>query len=148
MAWWEWVPFVSTIGHIIDDPPGRDISDYAACSPTVTDCEGLGRDAAILKCQNCIRDKMWGFVLSWIGSGPPSDLVKGAVGITLAKFSEAIGKALATKLAPKAAAAASGVGVALTVDGLIDSAVILKKALDIWRAADAAKKVHCTCAGV
>lgn len=72
MSWWEWVLVVSTIGHAIADPPGRKVSDYE-CAPTETDCEGLGEVAAILKCEKCISDHMWTYVLEWIGSGPPSD---------------------------------------------------------------------------
>jgi len=145
MAWWEWIPFVSTVGHAMADPPGRDVADYASCACTTAECEGLGAPAAVLACEKRIRDQLWKYVLDWIGSGAPSDFAEAALGATAAKFAEALGKALAPKLGPKVAAAGTGVGAALTADGFLDMGIQLRKALQMWEAADKARATYCKC---
>lgn len=140
MSWWEWVPIVKTIGHALEDPPGRETVDYAACSVSVADCAGLGKVVAELKCNQCISNMRNNFVLDWIGVGTTGPaLLEGAGAITaflIAKFGAAA-----------VAKSATGVGAALAVDDAIDVAIILKKMTEIFEAAEAARKSLCVCGG-
>lgn len=91
------MPVVSTVGHILADPPGRKVTDYADCAPTAKDCEGLGPDVAVLRCDDCIDRKMWKYVYDWIFSGAPSDIVETLIAYPLGEFIEKVTKALAKR---------------------------------------------------
>ncbi len=148
MAFWEWIPFASTVGHALADPPGRSFHDYIDCAMTETDCVGSYEEiaAARLVCQKCIDDKMRDYVAEWMFSGAPSDVVGAIGGATLAKFAESLSKLAAKRIAPRLAAVGTGVGAALALDGVVDIGIQLSKAADMWSAAHKAKQRYCQCA--
>jgi hypothetical protein len=144
MAWWEWIPVVSTIGHAAADPKGRKITDYASCACTPAGCAS-GAAIAITKCSKCIDALMLKYIGDWIGTPLASDFFKAAGGLTLAAVSEKLGKELAKKGAGKVAAAATGVGAIVTLDGFVDAGIVITKAVQIYNASQTAKTVYCVC---
>lgn len=144
MAWWEYIPIVKTIGHIIEDPPGRKVSDYSGCQPSPEECDSIPA-AAILKCTDCVKNKLAKYASDWTGSGIGSDFFEMAASAGAA----GLGKALATSLGGTflglSATAWTGIGAVLAVDALVDAGVIISKLMDMWKAADAAMKQFCKC---
>jgi hypothetical protein len=138
MSWWEWVPIVKTIGHALEDPAGRATTDYAPCSVTVASCEGLGKVVAELQCNQCISKMRNDFILDWLGVGTTGPELLEGVGAVAAFLTAKYGAAAVAK-------AATGVGAVLLIDDAIDVSIIIEKALEIGRAAEAARKSLCVC---
>lgn len=145
MAWWEWVPIVKTIGHGLADPPGRSVSDYNDCRPSGEDCEGLGKEAAELKCAECIRRKLAKFVSEWLGTSIGADFFEGAASATAYALGSALAKQAGGTFLGLSSTAWTGVGAVLAADALIDAGILLKKALDMWKAANRAIDDLCKC---
>lgn len=144
MAWWEWIPGVATIGHAFADPVGRAVTDYSTCACTPAQC-AASAPAAIAICNNCINGLILQYITDWIGAPLASDVVKGAGGAAVAALSDAIAKAIAKKAAPKLAAGLTGVGAVLAGDAVVDASIVITKALQIYRAGQAAKLLYCAC---
>ena len=146
MAWWEYIPVVSTIGHAVADPPGRDVADYASCAVTATQCEQLGSLAAGRACETCISNKLSQYASDWVGSSIGSDFFEGVVGLSFTQVGASLlKKGAGAKLLGMSAGAWSGVGTALAGDALIDFGIQIKKLMDMYDAAQAAKGRYCNC---
>ena len=142
LAWWEWIPVVSTIGHIIKDPQGIDAGDYVIKTPP-TDKECCEEpDIAAEKtrlCKNYIDTQLGKYVGQWFGVTIGPDLFK--------TLYTGTGVYLIQKLiARNAISLVGGVFTAgiLTADSSVDLGVQLSKYL-LMRQTASALKYLCEC---
>ena len=144
MAWWEWIPIVSTIGHALADPPGRDASDYSACKPSAKDCETKGAAVAILECESCISDLLMKYISDWVGVPIGADLIKALAAGASGLIAQHLTKTGA-KFVIGGATTWAGVGWVLIGDAAVDAGIVIKKLMDMYDASAAAKKQYCKC---
>jgi len=138
MSAWDWVPIVKTIRRALDDPKGREVTDYAECATTAVGCESKGKAAAELECQNCITKKLSAYIAEWVGFNIGPEMLEGAAGATALGIGLKAAASAATK-------AATGIGAALLLDDAAEFAIILYKMMQMRDAAATAKKSLCDC---
>ena len=145
MAWWEYVPIVKTIGHAIEDPPGRAASDYAQCRTTADECE-QSTAVAILRCTDCVKNAVAKYATDWTGSAIGTDFFETAISVSALGIGAALAKgALGGTFLGLSASAWTGIGTVLAVDALADAAIIIYKLKDMYTAAQDAMKQYCVC---
>jgi hypothetical protein len=139
----DYIPVVATIKHaFFDDPPGRKVADYVECATTALDCETQGTDLAVADCERCIIRKAAGFFSELLGENLLPDVIRFGIGAVITIFAERIVGALAVRLS---VGAATGIGVVLAGDAVIDAGITLSRAGDISKAAEQAKAALCRC---
>lgn len=144
MAAWEWIPFVSTIGHALQTPKGASVADYSACTVTAAACEADSFTAELL-CERCVDLAMSQYISSYTGVGTGADFMEALLGGGFSAVMALIAKALGKKVLGLSATAWTGVGAAFALDGIADAAIQLSKLNDIREAAVAAKEQNCRC---
>lgn len=142
MAWWEWVPGASTVGHAIRGPRGTRVSDYAACAPDLMD--RIERPAiARAASEQCIDRLMYQYLSEWLGVPLSSGILKSTSGVAIAKLSRVIAGLVLKRSSARATSIVSGVGAFLAADAIIDAGIVFQKSLDIIDTAKQAKSVYC-----
>lgn len=142
MAWWEWVPGASTVGHAIRGPRGTKVSDYAACAPSLVD--RVERPAvARAQSEQHIDHLMYQYLSEWLGAPLSSGILKSTSGIAIARLSQVIAGLVMKRASTRATSIVSGVGAFLAADAIIDAGIVFQKSLDIIDAAKQAKSVYC-----
>lgn len=142
LDWWEWIPIVSTIGHALADPEGRDCKDYASCKVDPRKCRVRALAAAEEeRCRKCIRVKLAEYVSDWFGvEGVLRDAVQGLAGVVAAAVAK-----YGIKTGAKGAIGGAVTGGALAVDAAADLAILISKADDMADAAEKAEGKYCKC---
>ena len=128
MAWTDFVPGLDIIAHLTKTPKGSSPSDYAGFATTATECN-TNAAAGILRCNQAIAAQALQWVIDWVGFPLTADAVKVVIGI----IASALNPALLV------------VGGVIAGLGILDAAVVVKKAFDISAAAAAAKTTYCVC---
>jgi len=144
MAWWEYIPIVKTIGHIVGNPKGRQTSDYSGCRCSSDDCEA-DEVGAILKCTDCIKFLCGKYAADWTGSAIGNDFFEAAAAAGAAGIGGALAKILGGTFLGLSASAWTGIGAVLLVDSLVDAGVVIKKLMDMYTAARNAITLYCKC---
>jgi hypothetical protein len=142
----DYIPVVATIKHaFFDDPPGRKVADYVECATTAFDCETKGTDLAVAGCERCIIAKATGFLGSLYGDNLVPDVIRLGIGAVVAIFAERLLGGLGVRLAAGGATGATGVGVALVGDAVVDAFITIKRGNNIGDAAEQAQADLCRC---
>jgi RHS repeat-associated protein len=140
LAWWEWVPIVSTLGHTFADVPGDEIGDYNAnCKPSAADCK-FSQELAIKQCNDCINAQAITYLQQWFGFSTGADLSKGLAGLVASLFGT-----WAIKTGAKGAIGGTVTGGVLVIDATADALIVYERGTAIQVAADDAKDRYCTC---
>ncbi len=142
MAWWEWVPGASTVGHAMRGPRGTRVADYAASAPNLVDRvehPALARAES----EQCIDRLMYQYLSEWLGVPLSSGVLKTSSGIAIARLAPAIAVLVLKRSSARATSIVSGVGAVLAADAIIDAGIVFQKSLDIIDAAKQAKSVYC-----
>lgn len=127
MAWTDFIPGLDIIAHLTKTPKGSSPNDYAGFATTATECN-TNAAAGILRCNQAIAAQALQWVIDWVGFPLTADAVKVVIGI--------IAGALTGN--PIVAGVIAGLGI-------LDAAVVVKKAFDISNAAATAKTTYCVC---
>jgi len=142
----DYIPVVSTIKHaFFDDPPGRSVADYADCATTVADCESLGTDLAVMNCQRCGDKKGIDFLLDLVGGSFVPDAFKAVVGGATGLLALRIIASVGVRAASRGVLVATGVGILLLGDAVIDAGITIKRVGEIRDAAAQAEASLCRC---
>lgn len=142
MAWWEWVPGASTVGHAMRGPRGTKVADYAACAPSLLD--RIEHPAlARAESEQCIDRLMYQYLSEWLGVPLSAGVLKTTSGVAIARLSQAIAVLVLKRSSARASSIVSGVGAFLAADAIIDAGIVFQKSLDIIDAAKQAKSVYC-----
>ena len=148
MAWWEYLPVVSTLGHgaQLNGLPGTSVSDYnyKSCAPHFDECcrrtdQQECKDQREKSCRDCISRQAAIFASQWTGSSIGADFMETGVGLLV---STAGGIAIRQGVA--GATAWSGVGVVLAVDGAIDIGILVSGLTNIHSKAREIQGFLCT----
>lgn len=143
MAWWEYVPGVNAVGHLLRTLPGETLDDYRGCndedaySGTVFSGERAVRFAHKLSCEECL----WKLFGKYALALAPSALICAGVagigsGFALARIREKLVYSLAKWLSAR--------GVVVTTDTLSSLVTILAIAetADVLASAYKAHKIY------
>lgn len=140
LAWWNWIPVVSTIGNAFSDPAGRDAGDYNQnAQPSAKDCKD-NREFAIQQCKDSLRGDFIKFLGDWLGAPLAADATKTVAAI--------VAGAVATwsiRVGARGAVGGAVTGGVLLGDAAIDATIVIKKANDIGNGHDAAVAKLCIC---
>ena len=134
--WWEFIPIVSTMGHIVQEPKGTDWSDYE--SAAVTRQESVDPFDAKLQCEKRIDQMMLSYIRSYVGVALPADMMKFVGSLALSNIIEVVLIKLG-KTKAASAVASCPLGFVIAIDGVADAGVIISKIGRIYDAAQVAK---------
>ena len=149
MAWWEYIPGVNAVGHLLRTLPGESLDDYVGCKgedaygETVFSGERAAQFAQKLSCEECLwklfgkyaialaPSVLLGAGLAGVGSGVALDRIREKLVHNAAKWLSARGVVVTTETL-------SAFATALAVAEAADVLVSAYKAHKIYRTWDEA----------
>jgi RHS repeat-associated protein len=139
LAWYDWVPVVGTVVHLVITPQGSTVTDYASAKPSELDCR-TNEALAIEQCKKQVLALTAGYLGSWLGVPLVIDALTTVATITAGAIAQA-----GVKYGTRAAISGTWTFAILAGDAIVDAATVIIKAQRIGDAAEEANEIICSC---
>ncbi len=142
MAFVDFFPIASTINHIMSNPKGMRVSDYA-CNMDSLACTGNPATiaAAVTACERDIDRQLIAFIQKFVGGIPNAifhDVVGDIAGVAIAYLAK-------TFITKAGGISIPWIGAGLVLDSFIDIGIVISKLNRMKDAAARAKAICCKC---